>query len=59
MRWTQDLRCLNTNILIVWEKADMQMDIAQGKNIADASKEADVQHLIWSSLPNVTASKNC
>jgi len=28
--------------------------VAQGKNVADVSKEHGVQHLIWSSLPNVT-----
>jgi hypothetical protein len=47
---------LDTNIVIVWEKADYEIDVAQGKNLADASKEAGVQHLIWSSLPNVTLS---
>ncbi|KAI0126513.1 NmrA-like family protein [Xylariales sp. AK1849] len=36
-----------------WEKLDMDLEIQQGKNIADASKETGVQHLIWSSLFNV------
>jgi hypothetical protein len=40
----------------VWERADFDIDVAQGKNLADASKYADVQHLIWSSLPNVMSS---
>lgn len=29
-------------------------EIAQGHNIADAAKEHNVQHLIWSALENVT-----
>ncbi|RYP04363.1 hypothetical protein DL764_004499 [Monosporascus ibericus] len=36
-----------------WEKADMKLEIQQGKNLADAAKEAGVQHYIWSSLYNV------
>jgi hypothetical protein len=47
------------NILTVWEKANFDIDVAQGKNLADASIEAGVQHLIWSSLPNVTSSTYC
>lgn len=30
------------------------VEYQQGKNIADVSKESGVQHLIWSSLMNVT-----
>ncbi|KIW02849.1 uncharacterized protein PV09_05904 [Verruconis gallopava] len=37
-----------------WEAMDMQLEIRQGKAIADASKAAGVERLIWSSLPNVT-----
>jgi nucleoside-diphosphate-sugar epimerase len=33
---------------------DMQLEIQQGKNLADISKAAGVERLIWSSLPNVT-----
>ncbi|CAN8101108.1 unnamed protein product [Discula destructiva] len=36
-----------------WDKMDMQLEIQQGKNLADAAKEAGVQHYIWSSLLNV------
>lgn len=36
-----------------WEKLDMQLEIDQGKKLADAAKEAGVQHYIWSSLLNV------
>ncbi|KAI4099233.1 MAG: hypothetical protein L6R37_006035 [Teloschistes peruensis] len=36
-----------------WEKMDAQLEEQQGKDIADLSKEAGVQHLIWSSLLNV------
>jgi len=37
-----------------WETANPQTEIIQGKNVADVSKELDVQHLIFSSLLNVT-----
>ncbi|KAI1740270.1 NMRAL1 protein [Xylaria scruposa] len=36
-----------------WEKLDMALEEQQGRNIADASKEAGVKHLIWSSLLDV------
>lgn len=36
-----------------WDKMDMQVEIQQGKNLADAAKETGVQHYIWSSLLNV------
>lgn len=37
-----------------WEKMDMQLEIDQGKRLADAAKETGVQHYIWSSLLNIT-----
>ncbi|KAF2269343.1 NmrA family transcriptional regulator [Lojkania enalia] len=37
-----------------WEKASLEYEVTQGKNLADASKEAGVEHLIWSSLPYVS-----
>ncbi|OAP55331.1 hypothetical protein AYL99_10304 [Fonsecaea erecta] len=37
-----------------WEKKSAAAEIQQGKNIADAAKQCGVQHLIWSSLMNVT-----
>lgn len=36
-----------------WEKMDMQLEIDQGKRLADAAKETDVQHFILSSLLNI------
>ncbi|KAI1849055.1 hypothetical protein JX265_011281 [Neoarthrinium moseri] len=41
-----------------WEKLDMELEIQQGKNIADAAKETGVKLLIWSSLYNVTKHSN-
>lgn len=40
-----------------WEKMDMELEIQQGKNLADAAKEAGVSHYIWSSLLNVNKRK--
>ncbi|KAL8897619.1 MAG: hypothetical protein Q9207_007125 [Kuettlingeria erythrocarpa] len=37
-----------------WEKMDHELELQQGKNIADVCKEAGVQHLIWSGLVDVT-----
>ncbi len=36
-----------------WESLSKDTEIAQGKNIVDAAKEAGVQHFIWSSLLHV------
>ncbi|KAK7985009.1 hypothetical protein PG988_002631 [Apiospora saccharicola] len=36
-----------------WEKMDDKLEVQQGKNVADAAKEANVKFLIWSSLYNV------
>ncbi|KAH8682397.1 NmrA-like family protein [Xylariales sp. PMI_506] len=41
-----------------WELLDTNVEIQQGKNIADAAKEAGVKLLIWSSLYNVTKLTN-
>ncbi|EXJ82766.1 hypothetical protein A1O3_06581 [Capronia epimyces CBS 606.96] len=37
-----------------WETTSKSGETQQGKNIVDACKEQGVQHLVWSSLPNVT-----
>ncbi|KAK7914666.1 NMRAL1 protein, partial [Apiospora marii] len=36
-----------------WEKMDDKLEVQQGKNLADAAQEANVEFLIWSSLHNV------
>ncbi|TRM61225.1 hypothetical protein BD626DRAFT_631771 [Schizophyllum amplum] len=36
-----------------WEYFNMEIEVKQGKNVADVSKEEGVQHLIWSSLLSV------
>lgn len=41
-----------------WEKASLEWEVQQGRNLADAAKEAGVQHLIWSSLPYVSKITN-
>ena len=40
-----------------WEKMDHNLEYEQGKKLADAAKEAGVNHYIWSSLINVTKCK--
>ncbi|OBT70310.1 hypothetical protein VE03_00286 [Pseudogymnoascus sp. 23342-1-I1] len=37
-----------------WETGDPGVEIAQGKNVADAAKATGLQHLVWSSLIDVT-----
>jgi hypothetical protein len=41
------------NILTVWEKADFDIDVAQGKNLADASKES------WCPAPHLVFVTEC
>lgn len=41
-----------------WEKMDHNLEFEQGKKLADAVKEAGVNHYIWSSLKNVTELTN-
>ncbi|KXH25367.1 NmrA-like family protein [Colletotrichum nymphaeae SA-01] len=41
-----------------WEKLDFDDEVQQGKNLAEAAKEAGVHHFIWSSLINVTKLSN-
>lgn len=37
-----------------WEKMSAEMEIEQGKVMADASKAAGVERFFWSSLPHVS-----
>ncbi|KAF2685404.1 NAD(P)-binding protein [Lentithecium fluviatile CBS 122367] len=37
-----------------WEKGTLEHEVMQGRNLADAAKEAGIEHLIWSSLPYVS-----
>lgn len=37
-----------------WEKASKELEVQQGKTIADAAKAVGVKHLVWSALPNTT-----
>lgn len=41
-----------------WESQSAETEMKQGKAIADAAKEAGVQHFVWSSLLNVTELTN-
>jgi len=36
-----------------WEKMDAKHEFQQGKDLADAAKEAGVEHYVWSSLLNI------
>jgi len=42
-----------------WEKGTLEFEVMQGKNLADAAKEAGISHLIWSSLPFVSKGRMC
>lgn len=37
-----------------WESASRDVEVSQGKAIANACVSAGVKHLVWSALPNVT-----
>ncbi|KAL8652978.1 MAG: hypothetical protein Q9210_002370 [Variospora velana] len=41
-----------------WEQMDHELELQQGKNIADICKEVGLQHLIWSGLIHVTKLTN-
>ncbi|OMP88419.1 NmrA-like family domain-containing protein 1 [Diplodia seriata] len=54
------LRGSHTVFLVTnyWESVKYDVEVSQGKNVADAAKEAGVEHLIFSSLLNVTKETN-
>ncbi|KAK2735195.1 hypothetical protein FQN57_001335 [Myotisia sp. PD_48] len=37
-----------------WETRNREMEIQQGHNLADAAKETNIKHLVWSSMPDAT-----
>lgn len=41
-----------------WESVKKEVEVSQGKNVTDVSKEAGVSHLIFSSLLHVTRTTN-
>ncbi|RDW71507.1 hypothetical protein BP6252_08070 [Coleophoma cylindrospora] len=41
-----------------WEHLNVTLEVQQGKNIADVAKEVNIEHLIWSGLPNVAKISN-
>lgn len=41
-----------------WESANPEVEKTQGKNVADVAKEVGVEHIIFSSLLNVTEISN-
>ena len=38
-----------------WDRATRMGEFEQGKNLVHAAKEADIQHFIWSTLPDYQA----
>lgn len=45
------------NGFAVWEYFSKDVEVAQGRNIADACKDAGVSHLVWSSLAHADKGK--
>jgi uncharacterized protein YbjT (DUF2867 family) len=41
-----------------WEKMSKDLEVQQGKTLADAAKAVGVKHLVWSALPNATKLTN-
>ena len=40
--------------LLVWETGSAEVEVAQGKAMADAAVGAGAELIVWASLPNVT-----
>ncbi|KAH7042849.1 NmrA family transcriptional regulator [Macrophomina phaseolina] len=57
---TDAIRGSHTVFLVTnyWETAKYDVEVAQGKNVADVAKEAGVKHLIFSSLLHATKTTN-
>ena len=45
--------------MIVWECLSKDVEVTQGRHIADACKEAGVLHFIWSSIAHASKGNVC
>ena len=45
--------------MIVWEYLSKDVEVTQGRHIADACKEAGVSHFIWSSIAHASKGNVC
>lgn len=57
---TDAIRGSHTIFLVTnyWESAQYSVEVSQGKNVVDVAKQEGVQHIIFSSLLNVTKTTN-
>ena len=52
------IACIADDCFAVWEIFSKEGEVAQGRNIADACKDAGVEQFIWSSLAHASKGKN-